>query len=248
MRTLTPRFVPHEVEAVVFDIGGVFLYPDYVGVRSLLTELGLSLPRAEHDLMPYRVAHHAGVAALAAATDLDRTEGLAEHTEDFWMVYDHAYATTLGVEESSVDEVRVAIRAEWAWSHTDNIAAFHRLAETGMPVAIVSNNDGSATQQMLDHGVCQVGEGPLPSVQIIVDSGVLGIAKPDPRIMRPALDALGLDAGRVLYVGDTVHADVVGATNAGMQVVQLDPFDHHADYAHPRLRDVSHLLELLDRL
>ena len=69
----------------------------------------------------------------------------------------------------------------------------------------------------------------------------------DPRIMRPALDALGLEAGRVLYVGDTVHADVVGATNAGMQVVQLDPFDHHVGYAHPRVRDVGHLLELLGR-
>ncbi len=50
---------------------------------------------------------------------------------------------------------------------------------------------------------------------------------------------------RVLYVGDTVHADVMGATAAGMQVVQLDPFDQHADYNHARCRDLGHLLQLL---
>ena len=112
-------------------------------------------------------------------------------------------------------------------------------------MAIVSNNDGSAVQQMADHGVCQVGAGPLPTVPVIVDSGVLGVSKPDSRIMAPALDALGFAPQHVVYVGDTVHADVLGATNAGMQVVQLDPFDHHAGYHHPRVRDVVELASLL---
>lgn len=254
----TPHFAPETVRAVVFDIGGVFLYPDYAAVRSLLAELGLAIDgepahdaeveagvEAADDLVAFRRAHHAGVAALAEAADLTRTEGLPEHTEDFWLIYDHAYARSLGVSEEGIDRIRLAIRTEWAWSHSENIQAFHRLAAGGMPVAIVSNNDGTAAKQMRDHGVCQIGEGPLASVRIIVDSGVLGIAKPDPRIMAPAIEALGLSAEHVLYVGDTVHADVVGATNAGMQVVQLDPFDHHAGYPHPRVRDVAHLVSLL---
>ncbi len=240
-------FAPELVKAAVFDIGGVFLYPNYSQVQALLADLGATL--ATHsvvdDLTFYRRAHHAGVAALAAASDLQRTDGLPEHTEHFWLVYDHAYAQALGVEDHLIDQVRVAIRTEWAWPHLENIQAFHRLVAAGLPVAIVSNNDGSAAQQMADHGVCQVGDGPLPTVPVIVDSGVLGVSKPDPRIMAPALAALGFAPEHVVYVGDTVHADVVGATNAGMQVVQLDPFDHHADYGHPRIRDVAELASLL---
>ncbi|MDA3039933.1 MAG: HAD family hydrolase [Actinomycetota bacterium] len=242
-----PFFAPELVKAAVFDIGGVFLYPNYSDVQALLVELGVARTTfANHDdPISYRRAHHAGVAALAAASDLQRTDGVPEHTEQFWLTYDRAYAQALGVDDHLIDQVRVAIRTEWAWPHLENIEAFHRLARAGLPVAIVSNNDGSAVQQMADHGVCQVGAGPLPTVPVIVDSGVLGVSKPNPRIMAPALDALGVAPEHVVYVGDTVHADVLGATNAGMQAVQLDPFDHHADYGHPRVRDLAELARQL---
>jgi len=110
----------------------------------------------------------------------------------------------------------------------------------------VSNNDGTAEAQMLELGVCQVGPGPLPSVRIVVDSGAIGIAKPDPAIFRPALEALGTDPARTLYVGDTVHADVRGARAAGMPVVQLDPYDDHAGFDHHRVTDLAALADLLE--
>ncbi|MGF1597995.1 MAG: HAD family hydrolase [Acidimicrobiales bacterium] len=236
--TATPHFDPATVRAVVFDIGGVFLYPAYRPVEEMLVERSLPVPG---DTVVFRAAHHAGARALT-----ERAGVVREHAIDFWTVYDDAYAAALGVPPELRDGFRVAIRTAWDWAHDDNIAAFHRLAATGMPLAIVSNNDGTAAQQMIDHGVCQIGTGPCPSVAVVVDSGVIGIAKPDPAIMAPALDALGLPCEEVLYVGDTVHADVVGATNAGMQVVQLDPFDHHVDYGHTRLPDVDTLVRLLD--
>jgi putative hydrolase of the HAD superfamily len=79
----------------------------------------------------------------------------------------------------------------------------------------------------------------------VVDSTLVGMAKPDPRIFEPMLAALGLPSERVLYVGDTVHADVRGATAAGLPVVQLDPLELHADFDHLRLPDVTAVVELL---
>ncbi len=225
--------------AVVFDIGGVFTYPDYVPVERRLGDLGVAAP---DDVSAYRRAHHAGVFALTAAERPTR-----EHHPDFWEVYDAAYAATLGVAAAAVDDFRVAIRNTWSWVHDDNVASFHGLAEADLPLAIVSNNDGTAPQQMQDFGVCQVGTGPLPSVAAIVDSTIEGVAKPDPAIFRPALDALAIEPERVLYVGDTVHADVRGATAAGMQVIQLDPFDHHRGFDHARCRDLAELRTLLGR-
>ena len=230
-------FSPGTVDAVIFDIGGVFTYPDYAPVEERLDRLGGTRPP---DLSAYRQAHHAGVRALS-----DQERPTEEHLADFWGAYDDAYGATLGVTADHLADFRVAIRLSWSWVHEENVRSFHRLVEAGMPTAIVSNNDGTAPDQMRDFGVCQVGEGPLPSVAAIVDSTLHGVAKPDPAIFDPALDALGHRRDRVLYVGDTVHADVMGATAAGMQVVQLDPFDHHADFVHARRRDLDDLLDSL---
>ncbi len=237
-----PTFEPTTVQGVVFDIGGVFSYPAPGPVAECLTALDLAAPaRPER----FRRAHHAGVRAL---TDAMVASGNPDETRaEFWVGYDHAYAADLDVPPEHRDEVAAATRQAWDWAHDDNITAFHHLAATGIPVAVVSNNSGTAAEQLVQHGVCQVGPGPLPEVAIVVDSTLEGVAKPDPAIFNPALDALGLDPAAVLYVGDTVHADVWGATRAGMQVVQLDPFDQHADFAHSRARDLRQVWAMLAR-
>jgi putative hydrolase of the HAD superfamily len=112
-------------------------------------------------------------------------------------------------------------------------------------LAVVTNNDGTAEQQLLDFGVAQIGPGPFADVVVIVDSTVVGFSKPDPRIFGPALAALGTDPARTLYVGDTVHADVLGATRAGMPVVQLDPLGLHVDWDHERAADLDEVLARL---
>lgn len=133
----------------------------------------------------------------------------------------------------------------WRQLLAENVDGFHRIVASGMPVAVVSNNNGTAEEQLRHFGICQVGPGPLPGVTLVVDSALVGVAKPDPAIFRPALEALGTAAARTLYVGDTVHADVHGAVAAGMPVVQLDPYDLHADFDHVRLPDVGALADLL---
>jgi FMN phosphatase YigB (HAD superfamily) len=197
----------------------------------------------EFDARAARLAHYTGIAAITASLS---HEPVSEADASVWEAYDLAYFAAAGL---SGESLRVAVLARHAarlagdstviWTHVleENRDAFHEIAED-RPVAVVTNNNGTATEQCRDLGLCQIGPGSLPAVAAIVDSGVLGIAKPDPRIFAPALDALGTDAARTLYVGDTVHADVRGAAAAGMPVVQLDPFDYHADHDHWRLPDV----------
>jgi len=72
--------------------------------------------------------------------------------------------------------------------------------------------------------------------QAVVISEEVGIAKPDPRIFAPALRAIGVAAGDVLYVGDSVTSDMAAARNAGMDFCWLNPTaapvpaDHAARY------------------
>lgn len=231
---------PDRIDAVVFDMGGVLVVP-HPGVLAEI--VGAAGVRLELDDASTRRGHYAGVAAMTAALD---THGVSESDPAVWEIYDSAYFAAVGLADDDLGAAVAARRDARAegnsadvWKHVleENRDAFHAIAGV-RPVAVVTNNNGTAIEQCRDLGLCQVGPGALPSVAAIVDSGVLGIAKPDPRIFAPALDALGTDAARTLYVGDTVHADVHGAVAAGMPVVQLDPFDHHADHDHWRLPDL----------
>lgn len=51
---------------------------------------------------------------------------------------------------------------------------------------------------------------------LVLTSGEVGFAKPDPRIFERALQELGLDRRSVWHVGDSVSHDVTGARNAGL--------------------------------
>jgi putative hydrolase of the HAD superfamily len=243
----SPALDPSRIDAVVLDVGGVFVVPHGELVAGHLRAAGVEVEPGDDR---YHRAHHRGVRALSDQLGDDRT-GHDESDPAFWRAYHRAYVAALGVADHRLDDARRALArlfgsgaGIWRQPITVNIAALGRLAAV-RPLAIVSNNDGTAEAQLLEFGVCQVGDGPLPSVAIVVDSGVLGVAKPDPAIFRPALEALGTDAARTLYVGDTVHADVHGARAAGMAVVQLDPYDDHAGFDHHRLRHLGELADLL---
>jgi FMN hydrolase / 5-amino-6-(5-phospho-D-ribitylamino)uracil phosphatase len=49
-----------------------------------------------------------------------------------------------------------------------------------------------------------------------------GAAKPDARIFSALSELANVDPSRVLHIGDDPHADVVGATQAGMQAVWVN--------------------------
>ena len=235
-------FEPSSIDAVVFDIGGVFLVPHPAPVREVLAPVGLALL----DDDAFHRAHYRGVHAVAAL-HIDETDPA------FWTRYIEVYLDEIGVGADHVAACLAAwpmlherpVHETWRWVQQHNVDALARFVAAAMPLAIVSNNDGTAPEQMRDFGVCQVGPGPFVSVVIIIDSASVGVAKPNPIIFRPALEALGTAAARTLYVGDTVHADVKGARAAGMPVVQIDPYDYHAGFDHARVPHLDALADLL---
>ncbi len=85
------------------------------------------------------------------------------------------------------------------------------------PLALVTN--GIAAVQNQRFAASPV----TPYFQSIVISEEVGIAKPDPRIFTPALEKIGVEAGDVLFVGDSVTSDMTAARNAGMDFCWLNP-------------------------
>ena len=78
-------------------------------------------------------------------------------------------------------------------------------------------------EQLRRGEICQVGEGLGVPVLAIIDSGVVGVAKPAAEIFRHALEPIGVEPEQALYVGDTVRYDVRGARAAGLVPGPLRP-------------------------
>jgi HAD superfamily hydrolase (TIGR01509 family) len=64
------------------------------------------------------------------------------------------------------------------------------------------------------------GLGPL--FETVVTSQSCGFAKPDPRILHVALDAMGVAPRRAVYVGDDPATDGAAASAAGVRFVWMD--------------------------
>jgi putative hydrolase of the HAD superfamily len=78
----------------------------------------------------------------------------------------------------------------------------------------------------------------------VIDSHLVGIEKPDPRIFKLALDAIDVAPERSLYVGDTVRFDVKGALAAGLRPVHVDPYDL-CDGPHSHIGSLAELTDWL---
>jgi putative hydrolase of the HAD superfamily len=117
------------------------------------------------------------------------------------------------------------------------------LSETGVRLGIVSNADGLIGQRLTEAGILQVGPGIGTEVETIIDSGAVGVMKPDPRIFHLALDAMGLDAQDTWYVGDMPGIDVVGARRAALRPIVMDPFDLHLDADYERVGSLGELAQ-----
>ncbi|MGH8906180.1 MAG: HAD family hydrolase [Egibacteraceae bacterium] len=99
-----------------------------------------------------------------------------------------------------------------------------RLREAGVKVGVVSNANGRIAGALERAGLA-------PLLDIIVDSTVVGVEKPDPAIFGHALRPLGLLPEEAWYLGDTIAYDVTAADAAGLLSWVID---------HPGLRVVEH--------
>ena len=96
------------------------------------------------------------------------------------------------------------------------LVAVRRLARE-FPLALITNGIASVQRGRLSAS-------PLSRYfRALVISEEVGFAKPDPRIFEPALRRIGVAAGEVLYVGDSVTSDMAAARNAGMDFCWFNP-------------------------
>jgi putative hydrolase of the HAD superfamily len=80
------------------------------------------------------------------------------------------------------------------------------------PMVLVSNFYGNVGVVLREFGLDGI-------FQSIVESAVVGVRKPDPRIFTLGVEALGLKPEEVTVVGDSIDKDIIPAKKAGCQTV-----------------------------
>ena len=76
---------------------------------------------------------------------------------------------------------------------------------------------------------------------VIIDSQVVGVEKPNPKIFQLALEALNAPPEETLYAGDIYSIDMLGARAAGIAGKLIDQHDMYHWIDHPKIRHVGEL-------
>ncbi|MFK7990059.1 MAG: HAD family hydrolase [Sandaracinaceae bacterium] len=226
--------------------------PAAADITALLLDAGNTLVFLEFEAVA-EVVRRRG-AAVSAAT-LRNAEASAKRRyqrllhdgashEDGWRLYMRTLLQTAGVasDASAVD----ALREEhdrfnlWRRVPTDLVPALDRAQAAGLRLGVVSNSEGA-----LDALFQRVGLG--GRFEVVVDSALEGVRKPDPVIFQRALSRMEVAPNEVIYAGDIPDVDVDGARAAGLHAALIDPAGHFEQHQGARFASVAGLIESLLR-
>ena len=209
-------------------------------VRAVSFDFGQTLAELDHEFLARRV--------LTFGAELD-AEGARAGTVAAWHAYGtgkalgHARAWQLMMVEllragrvhklrgdADPDYPDKIAKLLWDAQPTQNLwrkpiaGMFELVTELkahGVAVGIISNSEGRLAEL-----VEELGHSAL--FPVIVDSGRVGIDKPDRRIFEHAASQLGVPLSELVHVGDAWEADVLGARAAGAEAVWFSPVDDRA--------------------
>jgi HAD superfamily hydrolase (TIGR01509 family) len=204
---LIPKSSRPALRAVLFDAGNTLVFLDYARIASGVGA-ALGMPLTGEQLASN---------AAAAARAMEQAPGSDQHRA---AAYLEALFRLGGVPAGRMGEVRDRLgalhgeRHLWCAVRERTRENLLRLRAAGLRLGVVSNSDGRAEQALEAAGL-------RDCFEVVIDSGLLGIEKPDPRIFQAALQALGVAPAEALYVGDLYEVDVAGARAAGMDAVLL---------------------------
>jgi HAD superfamily hydrolase (TIGR01509 family) len=217
------------LRAVLFDAGNTLIFLDYARMAAGVgAALGLPLSG------PGLAAH-----ALEASRAMERAGSDQERAS----AYLEALFLLGGVPADRLGEVRTCLgrmhaeRHLWCSVPEQTRLALARLKSAGLLLGVVSNSEGRVAQALEAAELRQY-------FDVVIDSGLIGIEKPDPRIFHAALEALGVGAEEALYVGDLYDVDVVGARSAGIEAVLLGSLPGTA----PDCQTTTSIEDLVERM
>jgi FMN phosphatase YigB (HAD superfamily) len=222
-----------DITTIFFDVGGTLIHPDLSRLMAPL--LARVQPTREQLVAAERAAkwgeHRNGNAGSPARSG----SHAGPVNTGYWRTYFGALLDAIGCCHELLPQLTERAGNSEYWSLADAAAA-PVLSELcrDYRLAVISNADGRIEQCLQRGGLRQFFEK-------LIDSGLVGYEKPDPRIFQVALEQMAARPDESLYVGDVYAIDYQGPTAVGMQAVLLDPAGVYRGLDVPRLTSLAEL-------
>jgi HAD superfamily hydrolase (TIGR01509 family) len=219
-----------KIKAVLFDFGGTLAFLDYELLAREFSREGRKL-----DALALEHAEYAGRAAIDRHLMGGDANVVASYETFFlqWML-------AAGIPNDEIPECAKQFRAIhheatlWRVVRPGTLEALERLKSAGYKLAIVSNAEGRVEADCRRFGLA-------PFFDTIIDSHVVGVEKPDPRIFHIALERLGVAPDEARFAGDIYAIDVLGARAAGIESALIDQHGRYDWVEHEKIRHIAEL-------
>jgi HAD superfamily hydrolase (TIGR01549 family) len=187
-------------------------------------DAGMTLVELDLEFLAHRLAER-GVVVEPAALRVGAPAAWRRYDERADAgLHDRLWHALLGdIIGAQIPPERLAAEVEWLWQQqpsrnlfrapiADMVVLARSLRARGVRTAVLSNSEGRLAELLTEIGIAD-------AFEVIVDSGRVGIEKPDPRIFALVLDQLGERTATPVHIGDSWSADVAGALAAGWRAI-----------------------------
>ena len=232
-------------EAIIFDVGDTLLehYPSQERIYAdRLKYLGFDVCKELEAVISQAVSNAANEQIIKEQNGMLRMSD-----EDFKIMLDRAALNCVNLDKDEAEYLKrlfnLPLPEQELRIIPGTIEVLKNLRETGFRLGIVSNHKAWLPDYLQEIGLAEFFE-------TIVVSQIVGVEKPDIRIIQIALDKLSLNASMCLYVGDHPF-DVLCAKSAGIDCAWLtapdnilpDSVPYKADYRIEKLQDLLNYVE-----
>jgi HAD superfamily hydrolase (TIGR01549 family) len=240
---------PNGIRAIFFDLDGTLRHNRPSGDHTMLRyaqELGVEIsPEAVRRTL--RWVHYYWAQSPEMFADLAAQN--MQLSDAFWEQYarralgmldapaETAAALAPELNRRMLEEYQPIVQN---WVPDEVYATLDTLQQSGFALGVISNRDQSFTAELQELDL-------LRFFPCAVSAGEVNAWKPDPLIFQPALEWAGVQPQQALYVGDNYFADVIGAQNAGLQPVLLDPDQIFPEATCPVITAIQQLPALLEK-
>ena len=170
-------------------------------------------------------------------------------TEGFWIAFNAARLRKLGCDEECTNALaeplfhRLNAQQDSVADIVpdDVIPTLKQLHEKGYTLGLLTNRSELSEEYLEEMGLA-------PHLDVALSAGELGVRKPLPEAFRRAVEKLKATPEETVYVGDNYYTDMLGAANAGLTPILLDPDGLFSPQSGLVIRSLGELPAVLKRL
>lgn len=168
-----------------------------------------------------------------------------ELKDPFWLHYARRSLLVFECAQEVADQLAPQIHSYMQsgiqiedWVPPDVSETLQELKEAGFRLGVLSNRSTPFDEQLEYLGLNEY-------FKFALAAGEVESWKPDPKIFQHALNRLETSPEQTLYVGDNYYADILGAQQAGLQPVLVDPEGIFPEAGCPVIHKMGELKDVL---